>query len=112
YLESLSEVGKVQSLAIAYQVSQDINRGRLNDFELNVLRNMLSEDIRGFLIDPYLSDENQQARITLRVKETSPNLKRSELVEQIRAYAENEIGLKPEQVNFTGMLVLYNNMLQ
>lgn len=112
YLESLPEVGKVQSLAIAYQVSQDINGGRLNNFELNVLRNMLSEDIRGFLIEPYLSDENQQARITLRVKETSPNLKRSELVEQIRAYAENEIGLKPEQIKFTGMLVLYNNMLQ
>lgn len=112
YLEALPEVGKVQSLAVAYQVSQDINGGRLNDFELAVLRRMLSDDIRNFLVDPYLSDVDQQARITLRVKETSSELKRSELVEKIRAFAQNEVGFKPEQVKFTGMLVLYNNMLE
>lgn len=112
YLESLPEVGKVQSLAITYQLAEDINGGRLNNFELNVLRRMLSNDITDFLIKPYLSDEHQQARITLRVKETTPDLRRAELVEKIRTYAIEEVGLKPEQVNFTGMLVLYNNMLQ
>lgn len=112
YLESLPEVGKVQSLAITYQLAQDINGGRLNNFELNVMRRMLSDDITDFLIRPYLSDEHQQARISLRVKETTPDLRRAELVEKIRTYAIDEVGLKPEQVNFTGMLVLYNNMLQ
>lgn len=112
YLESLPEVGKVQSLATVYQLAHDINKGKLNDFELNVLRNMLSDDIKNFLITPYLVDEAQQARITLRVIETTPDLKRAELVERIRQYAINDAGFKPEQVNFTGMLVLYNNMLQ
>ena len=112
YLESLPEVGKVQSLAITYQLAQDINGGRLNNFELNVMRRMLSDDITDFLIRPYLSDEHQQARISLRVKETTPDLRRAELVEKIRTYTIDEVGLKPEQVNFTGMLVLYNNMLQ
>lgn len=112
YLESLPEVGKVQSLATVYQLAHDINKGKLNDFELNVLRNMLSDDIKNFLITPYLVDEAQQTRITLRVIETTPNLKRAELVEKIRHYALADVGFKPEQVNFTGMLVLYNNMLQ
>ena len=112
YLESLPEVGKVQSLATVYQLAHDINKGKLNDFELNVLRNMLSDDIKNFLITPYLVDDVQQARITLRVIETTPDLKRAELVERIRQYAVTEAGFKPEQVNFTGMLVLYNNMLQ
>jgi predicted RND superfamily exporter protein len=112
YLESLPEVGKVQSLATVYQLAHDINKGKLNDFELNVLRNMLSDDIKNFLITPYLADEQQQTRITLRVIETTPDLKRAELVEKIRQYAINDAGLKPEQVHFTGMLVLYNNMLQ
>lgn len=112
YLESLPEVGKVQSLATVYQLAHDINKGKLNDFELNVLRNMLSDDITNFLIKPYLVDEAQQTRITLRVIETTPDLKRAELVEKIRQYATRDVGLKPEQVNFTGMLVLYNNMLQ
>ncbi len=112
YLESLPEVGKVQSLAIVYQLAQDINGGRLNDFELAVLRRMLSDDITDFLIAPYLSDAEQEARITLRVKETSPELKRAELVEKIRQFTQDDMGLAEEQVRFTGMLVLYNNMLQ
>ncbi|MBU2886125.1 MMPL family transporter [Gilvimarinus agarilyticus] len=112
YLESLPEVGKVQSLHTIGEVTKDINGGKLNNFELTVVRNMLSDDIRNFLVDPYLSDEAGQTRITLRVKETSPDLKRAELVEKIRTYIVQEAGLAPEQVQFTGMLVLYNNMLQ
>lgn len=112
YLESLPEVGKVNSLATFYEVAEDINGGRLNNFELGVVRNMLSEDISNLLVKPYLSDEHGQARITLRVMETSPELKRVELVEKIRNYAVTEVGFQPEQVHFTGMLVLYNNMLQ
>jgi predicted RND superfamily exporter protein len=111
YLESLPEVGKVQSLAITYQVAHDINGGKLNDFELGVMRNALSNDIKDILISPYLSDEKQEARITLRVKETTPNLRRAELVERIKHYAIDQVKLKPEQVHFTGMLTLYNNML-
>ena len=112
YLETLPEVGKVNSLSIAYQLANDVNKGKLNDFELNVMRNMLSDDIKKFMINPYLSDEHQQTRISLRVIETTPNLKRAELVKKIHDYAINEVGLKEEQVHFTGMLVLYNNMLQ
>lgn len=112
YLETLPEVGKVQSLAVASQLARDINKGRLNDFELNVMRNMLSEDIKNFMLEPYLDDEIQQTRITLRVVETTPNLKRAELVERIRTHLIDDMGFKPEQVHFTGMLVLYNNMLQ
>jgi predicted RND superfamily exporter protein len=112
YLETLPEVGKVQSLAIAYQLANDINKGKLNEFELNVMRNMLSDEIKKFMITPYLSDENQQTRISLRVIETTPDLKRAELVKKIHDYAINQVGLKEEQVHFTGMLVLYNNMLQ
>lgn len=111
YLESLPEVGKVNSLAVTHQLASDVNQGRLNEFELNVMRKMLSDDLRAIMIDPYLNDEKQQTRITLRVIETTPDLKRAELVEKINHYLINEMGYKQENVNFTGMLVLYNNML-
>lgn len=111
FLEAQPEIGKVQSLATVYQLAHDINKGKLNDFELNVLRNMLSDDIKNFLIKPYLIDELQQTRVTMRIIETTPNLKRAELVERIRQYAETDGGFKQDQVHFTGMLVLYNNML-
>lgn len=112
YLQSLPEIGKVQSLAIAYKVASDINRNRLNDFELAVMKNSLPAGIEDILIRPYLASAENQTRITLRAKETDPNLKRAELIEKIRDYAVNEVGLQEEQVHLTGLLVLYNNMLQ
>jgi len=112
YLEARPEIGKVQSLATAFKVARDINGSKLNDFELAILRQSLPSDIGDFIITPYLSVENNQARITLRAKESNPDLRRSKLVEEIRQFAVDEVGLKPEQVQFTGMLVLYNNMLQ
>lgn len=113
YLESLPEVGKVQSLATAYKVARDINHGALNDFELAVLRQSLPDSIEKLLISPYLSVENNQARISLRVKETDSHLQRAELIEKIRQFTTHDTrGFTSEQVTFSGVLVLYNNMLQ
>lgn len=111
YLESLDEVGKVQSLATLYKVGRDINGGSLNDFELAFLRKGLPADIDNVLISPYLDEASNQARISLRTVESSPELERMKLPGKIRDFAVNELGFKPEQIQFTGMLVLYNNML-
>src|SRR5690625_6467658 len=75
------------------------------------MRGALQDKITAVLNYPYLSGEHQQTLITLRVKETSPHLRRMELVDKIHTYASTELGFEPEQVRFTGMLVLYNNML-
>ncbi len=112
YLEARSDVGKVQSLATVYKVARDINGKKLNDFELAILRQKLPPEITKLLVDPYLSEAANQARVSLRVVESDPNLDRMTLTTEIRAFLENKVGLKPEQISFTGMLVLYNNMLQ
>lgn len=111
YLESLPEVGKVQSLAMTYQLGKDLNGAGLSNFELTLLRKALPENIQNFLIAPYLSDSHQQTRITLRIKETTPNLKRADFVQRIKHHALSELGFKENQLHFTGMLILYNNML-
>ena len=112
YLDSLPEIGKVQSLAIAYQVANDLNGRTVNDFELALMRNLLPEDIKDFLLKPYLAGEINQTRITMRVKETDPDLRRDELVSEVRRYVVEEMGIASENVHVTGVLVLYNNMLQ
>ena len=112
YLDSLSEVGKVRSLAMAYQVASDLNGKRLNDFELALVGRALPDDIRSFLVDPYLAEDREQTRITMRVKETDPNLRRAELLEKVRTHLTQNLGFAPENVHLTGVLVLYNNMLQ
>lgn len=112
YLDSLPEIGKVQSLATAYEVASDVNGSALNDFELALIKKSLPDEINNVLVAPYLSDEANQTRITLRAMETSPELKRAELLAKIENYALNDLGFAPEQVHFSGLLVLYNNMLQ
>ncbi|WP_299776176.1 MMPL family transporter [uncultured Pseudoteredinibacter sp.] len=111
YLESLPEVGKVQSLAIAYKVAKDVNGGSLSDFELAILRQALPDSINDVLVKPYLAIEQEQTRISMRLVETSADLDRMTIMAKIRDHAINELGFAPEQIHFSGMLVLYNNML-
>ena len=112
YLDSLPEIGKVQSLAVAYKVANDLNGRQVNDFELALIRNLLPDDIKDLLLKPYLASDINQTRITMRVKETDPDLRRNELVREVRRYAIEEMGFADENVHVTGVLVLYNNMLQ
>ncbi|WP_105101701.1 efflux RND transporter permease subunit [Microbulbifer pacificus] len=112
FLEAQPEIGKVQSLATLYKVAKDLNDGGLNDFELAVARQSLPEEINQVLVNPYWSPQDQQARITMRVMETDPNLRRDELIQRIYGFVESDMGIAAENVRQTGMLVLYNNMLQ
>ncbi len=111
YLEEQPEIGKVQSLATMYKVGLDIN-GSLSDFELALMQKALSPDVRNVLISPYLSPDGLQARLTMRVIDTYPGLNRSELVTRIEDHIAAVGVLRPENTKFTGLLVLYNNMLQ
>ena len=110
YLDSLPEVGKVQSLGILFEVGKDINDG-LNDFELAVMNKSLSDEIRDVLVTPFLNGTDE-TRITLRVIDSYPGLKRFELVERIKSHLANELNLDMTHVRTTGLLVLYNNMLK
>ncbi len=110
YLDEQPEVGKVQSLATLYKVGKVLN-GSLNNFELAIMEQSLPQNIREVLIDPYYS-RGDETRITMRVIDTYPGLKRVELVERIRSDLATKLGLDTEHVRLSGLLVLYNNMLQ
>lgn len=112
YLESLPDIGKVSSLATATEMASDMTGGPLNDIEMAFLRQNMGESLRGTLIHPYLDDEIGQTRLATRVMETGDDLQRDALIAQVRDYAINDLGLAPERVRVTGLIVLYNNMLQ
>jgi len=111
YIDSLEETGKVMSLATSYKQLQKLTTG-IDDIQLALIQSKLPDDIRSILIDPYLDEGIDQARITVRVMETSRNLHRDALLHQIRKHLVDDLGFQDEQVHLTGMLVLYNNMLQ
>jgi hypothetical protein len=112
FIEAQPEVGKVSSLAQISDIATDLLGHPLNDFEIAFMRQSLGEDIYQQMVEPYLLEDIDETRIQLRARETGGQLRRAELLEKIRDYAENEVGIAPENIRFTGLLVLYNNMLQ
>ncbi len=113
YLDRLPETGKVLSIATTMEMLQDLNDGDpVSDFMLSMIHRNLPESIQQAFLDPYLSTDGNQLRFTLRVRDSDPELRRNALIEKIRNDLGTHYDLKPEQIHVTGMLVLYNNMLQ
>jgi len=113
YLESLPETGKVLSLATLLKLAYELNDNRtLDSIELGVLYNRIPAEYKETLLRPYVSVPDDQVRFSVRVRETDPNLVRGDLLSKISEELQSRFGLAPEQVRLTGMLVLYNNMLQ
>jgi len=113
YLEGLPETGKVLSVVPLVRVIERTQNGKpLDSVELALLFNKLPEKLRQLLVTPYVSVENNEIRLTVRIRDSNPLLKRNELLNKIRADLTSKLGFKPEQVHLTGTLVLYNNMLQ
>jgi predicted RND superfamily exporter protein len=111
FLQAQPEIGKVSSLVELNQVATDLMGHKLNDFEIAFMRQSLSEDIYQQLVAPYLLEDSDEARIQLRAMETA-GLKRKELLAKIEQFATQEVGIAKDDIRFTGLLVLYNNMLQ
>ncbi len=113
YLDGIQETGKVLSLSTTMEVLKQINGGELPDnFALSLIYKRLPDEVKESLIAPYLSPDGNQLRFEVRVYESDVKLKRQALLEKIRRHLTGELGLSNDQVHLSGMLVLYNNMLQ
>lgn len=113
YLDELPAVGKVLSLASGIRVAEKINGGvEFTAFELNIMYKRVPAAIRAQLIDPYVSIRNDEARISVRIFDSMPDLRRKELLEQIDRDLRDKFGLEAHEYEITGLMVLYNNYLQ
>ncbi len=113
YLERLPGVGKVLSLASIIRTIEELNEGKSFDsLELGVLYKKVPEDIKSEMVDPYISFEHNEARINLRILDSRTDLRRKELLERIDHELQHKLGLAKDEFTVSGLLVLYNNMLQ
>ena len=113
YLDSLPETGKVLSFYTSVQLLQNLKDARLVDrFYLGVLYNKLPNEVKDFLFAPYISEDGNQLRFAIRIFESMDGLDRQELLDKIQDHLTVEMGLVEEQIHMTGMVVLYNNILQ
>jgi len=113
YLDSLPETGKVLSLATMLKIAEDFNNGQpLDNFQLALVYKELPDTFKTMIINPYVSVEHNQLRYAIRVKDSEESLRRNELVKKIKYDLINKLNLREDDVHLTGLLVLYNNMLQ
>ena len=113
YLESLPEIGKVLSFYSVLQLGEKINDNKkLGPLEMAILYSKLPDDIKKTIVTPYVSIENNEARISLRIIDSNPNLNRKELLIKIQKDLEEKLKLKKDEFKITGVLVIFNNLLQ
>ncbi len=112
YLESQSVIGKVISIVTSLSIVEKLNGAPFDEFELALVRKRIPASIAGDLVNPYLSDDSNQLRFSIRVIESDPELNRKELLNNIHDYLIEDLEFENDQVHMTGMMVLYNNMLQ
>ena len=113
YLDDDPQTGKVLSFGAVVQLARQLNGGEPIDGVLwAVLYSRIPETLKDTVLKPFISIEENQLRFNVRVIESDPNLKRNELLQRIERGIEEEFGFSDEQVNVTGVLVLYNNVLQ
>jgi len=113
YLDAQPEIGKVLSLASTIRVAERINDGEeLSSLEMGLLYKRAPEKVKQIAVNPYISIVDNEARINVRVLDSREDLRRKELIERINRDLENKLKLDPSMFTVTGILILYNNMLQ
>ncbi|PDH20007.1 MAG: hypothetical protein CNC06_01930 [Pelagibacterales bacterium MED-G40] len=112
YLDSLPEIGKVLSFGSIIRVAEDLNKKKLQSLEIAVLYSKIPNEIKKEIISPYISVENNEARISVRVRDSLKDLRRNDLINKIESDLNNKLKLKKEEYKIAGVLILFNNLLQ
>jgi uncharacterized protein len=112
YLDSLPEIGKVLSFGSIIRVAEDLNKQELQSLEIAVLYSKIPLEIKRDIITPYISVENDEARISVRIKDSIEDLRRNDLIKKINNELNTKLGLSTDEYKLAGVLILFNNLLQ
>ena len=113
YLDELPQTGKVLSFSSIIEVAKQLNNNKpLDSLELGVLYSKIPESIKKDIIDPYISIENNEARISLRIIDSQDGLRRNDLIKKINFDLKDKLNLNEEEFRLAGVLILFNNLLQ
>ncbi|MDB3858096.1 MMPL family transporter [Pelagibacteraceae bacterium] len=112
YLDSLPEIGKVLSFGSILRVAEDLNKKELQSLEIAVLYSKIPNEIKKEIVSPYISVENDEARISVRIKDSLQDLRRNDLINKINLELNTKLNLEKEEYQLAGVLILFNNLLQ
>ncbi len=112
YLDSLPEIGKVLSFGSILRVAEDLNNKELQSLEIAVLYSKIPEEIKKEIVAPYISVDKDEARISVRIKDSLENLRRNDLIKKINLELNTKLGFAKDEYKLAGVLILFNNLLQ
>lgn len=113
YLQKKEFVGSVLSLNSLLLLAKDINDGQdLDDFALAFLNENLPDEFKQSLLNAYVNIDKNQLRFVMRIKDSNPNLKRDEFIKEIQRDLSTLMKDENVQIRLSGLMLLYNNMLQ
>ncbi len=113
YLEKQPEIGKVLSFSSILNIAESLNNNKkLGSLEMGVLYQKLPKNIKEQIIKPYISIENNEARISMRILDSKKDIRRKELIDRINNDLQKKFNLKKEDFKLAGVLIIFNNLLQ
>jgi len=113
YLDSDPQTGKVLSFGAIVQLAEQLNGNEPVDGVLwALLYSRIPETLKATVLNPFVSIEQNQLRYNVRVPESAENLDRDALLARLETGIEEEFGFADEDVRLSGILVMYNNVLQ
>ena len=112
YLDYLPEIGKVLSFGSIIRVAEDLNKKELQSLEIAVLYSKIPINLKKDIISPYISVKDDEARISVRIKDSLKNLRRNDLIQKITKELNTKVGLEPKEFKLAGVVILFNNLLQ
>ena len=108
----MPEIGKVLSFGSILRVAEDLNKKELQSLEIAVLYSKIPDSIKEEIVLPYISVEKDEARISVRIKDSLQDLRRNDLINKINLELNTKLGLEKNEYKLTGVLILFNNLLQ
>ena len=113
YLQKKEFVGSVLSLNSLLSLGKDLNEGKdLDDFALAFLNENLPQSFKQTLLSPYVNIEKNELRFIMRIRDSDPKLQRNEFIKELQSELTELTKNDGVQIKLTGIMLLYNNMLQ
>lgn len=113
FLASQKFVGSVLSLQSLLELGKNINNGKpLDDFALAFLYENLETSFKNQILTPYVSIKNDELRFSIRVLDSDPNLRRDEFIKKLQHDLQILLQNDNVEVKISGIMLLYNNLLQ
>lgn len=109
-LQSEKAIGNVTSVADFATVAKVTTGKPLTEYEITALYRTLDDDLKRTLFGSFYDVDKKQARISTRVKDTTTDLDRSVLVNNIQSGITN-LGIEESKFVLTNLFILYQDIL-